>query len=459
MSSEGVGPDGTVDRSEGDVNVSPRRRAWQDAHVGDAGQRLLRRDEDLFLHQSLSTPCLDALRAAEGSSLETLDGRRLLDFHGNSVHHLGFGHPAVVAAVREQLERLPFCTRRYTNERAVELAERLVEITPASLDKVLLAPGGTNAISMALKLARVATGHYKTVSMWGAFHGATMDAISVGGEALFRDGLGPLLPGADHLPPPEAHGCPLGCADQRHENCLSYLDYRLAQEGDVGALVAEPIRWSRVTVPHASYWQRVREICDRRGVLLIFDEVGTGLGRTGRWFACEHFDVVPDMLVTGKALGGGVFPLAALVVRGQLDVAGRTALGHFTHEKSPVGAAAALATIDVIDRESLVAKAAARGRRLVDALSALMPRHPSVGDVRGVGLLVGVDVVRSRGPLCPDPDRAERVMYECMSRGLSFKVSDGSVLTLVPPLTASDDELATAVRILDESLSAVEAIA
>ncbi|HNR30984.1 MAG TPA: aspartate aminotransferase family protein, partial [Candidatus Hydrogenedentes bacterium] len=316
--------------SEGDVNVSPRRAAWIAGHVDGATRRILDEDEAVFLHQALSTPCLNVIDRCEGPYLFDRQGRRILDFHGNNVHQVGFGHPKVVNAIIEQLRRLPFCTRRYTNTTAVALARRLGELAPGDLNKVLFAPGGAEAVGMAIKLARHATGRFKTVSMWDSFHGASLDAISVGGEAIFRKGAGPLLPGAEHAPPPDPRHCPFGCGARCNLRCADYIEYILEKEGDVGAVIAETVR-STPYIPPPEYWRRVRDACDRHGALLILDEIPTCLGRTGRVFAFEHYDIVPDMVVLGKGLGGGVFPLAALIAREGLDVARDRAIGHYTH--------------------------------------------------------------------------------------------------------------------------------
>ena len=202
------------EKSEGDVNLSSARTAWQAAELDQATRELLERDARYFLRQSLSSPCLNAIQDCQGLSLTDLQGRQLMDFHGNSVHQVGFGHPAIIEAVKQQLDSLSFCTRRYTNEIAVRFAAKLVEIAPDPLNKVLFAPGGTSAIGMALKLARLVTGRHKTISMWDAFHGASLDAISVGGEAVFRAGIGPLLPGAEHVPPADEYRCVWDCAQR-----------------------------------------------------------------------------------------------------------------------------------------------------------------------------------------------------------------------------------------------------
>ena len=199
-----------VDLSEGDANLGDARAAWR-SHVGPAARDLIGRDERVFLRQSLSTPCLSAVRRAEGIWIEDADGRRLMDFHGNSVHHLGHGHPRVKAAIVRQMDDLAFAPRRFTCEPAVALAERLVALAPPGLTRVLFAPGGSEAIEIALKLVRVASGRHKTLSFWDAFHGAGFGAASVGGESLFRDSrLGPMLAGAEHVAPFACFRCPYG---------------------------------------------------------------------------------------------------------------------------------------------------------------------------------------------------------------------------------------------------------
>ena len=321
-------------RSEGDINLSPNRRAWASENIDAETQHWLAEDAKYFLHQSLSTPCLNVLAGCEGSEVIDFQGRRLLDFHGNNVHQVGFSHPRIVEAITRQMQELSFCTRRYTNIPAIQLAKKLVELAPGNLNRVLFAPGGTSAIGMALKLARVATGRFKTISMWDSFHGASLDAISVGGESIFRSGIGPLLPGCEHVPPPDNRHCPFACGAACNLKCADYIEYVLAKEGDVAAVIAEPIR-STPFVPPLDYWKKVRAACDKHGVLLILDEIPQCLGRTGKMFACEHFDIVPDMLVIGKGLGGGIMPFAAMIAREELNVMADRALGHYTHEKNP----------------------------------------------------------------------------------------------------------------------------
>ena len=454
----------TLYRSEGDNNLSPQRRDWQARNLGAETADLLLRDGEAFLHQSLSTPCLTAIRKAEGIWLEDDRGRRVMDFHGNNVHHIGYGHPRLLAAVKAQMEALPFTPRRYTSEPAVLLAEKLAAIAPGSLGKVLLSTGGSDAIDMALKLARSATGRFKTLSFWDSFHGAGFGGLSVGGEALFRAApMGPLLPGSEHLAPFACYRCPYGYPDAGGQpqldlckmTCANFVRYVLEKEGDVAAVIAEPIR-AVPTVPPPGFWAAVRAACDEAGALLIFDEIPNGLGKTGRMFSCEHFEVEPDILVTGKALGGGLLPIAAMIARPELDVAAGRALGHYTHEKNPVTARAALTTIEIIEEEGLVERAASLGGKAMARLQGMRARHPLIGDVRGLGLLIGIELVLDRDEKTPAEDAAEAVFYRCLDQGLSFKVTLGNVLTLSPPLVIGEAELEQALDIIDASLAEVE---
>jgi (R)-1-hydroxy-2-aminoethylphosphonate ammonia-lyase len=440
---------------EGDVNLSPLRKTWQDEHIHEATRDLLDEDSRYFLHQSLSTPCLNALVAAHGIWLEDAEGRRYMDFHGNSVHQVGYGHPRVIEAVKRQLDTLPFSPRRFTNAAAIDLARKLASLAPDPLSKVLFAPGGTLAIGMALKLARIATGRHKTLSMWDSFHGASLDAISVGGEAIFRKGMGPLLPGAEHAPPYDPAGCKFGCGGNCSMRCAEYVEYVLGKEEDIGAVIIETVRSTDVHVPPADYYRTIRRACDRHGALLILDEIPVGLGRTGKMFAFEHYDVVPDMVVIGKGLGGAVFPMAALIAREGLDVASDRALGHYTHEKSSVGCAAALATLEVIEEEKLLQRANDLGTSALGRMGELQRKHPLVSDVRGAGLLLGIELKQPNGE--PARQEAEQALYRCLSNGLSFKVGQGNVLVLAPPLVITPAELDRALDIVDEALQSVAA--
>jgi len=443
--------------SEGDINLSRRRRTWQKQHIGLQSAGLLAADERYFLKQALSTPCLNAMAACDGIYIQDLDGRRYMDFHGNNVHQVGFANPTVIDAIKKQLDVLSFCTRRYTNQAAVDLAAKLAHLAPPPLNRVLFCPGGAEAMGIALKLARMATGRHKTISMWDAFHGATLDTISIGGEAVFRRNAGPLLPGTEHVPPPDEYRCIFGCSERGgcDLTCAGYVEYILEKEGDIAAVVAEPVR-STPYIPKPEYWERIRRACDRHGALLIFDEIPHALGRTGKMFTFENFTVVPDILVLGKGLGGGILPLAAVVADEALDVVREGALGHYTHEKNPVCCAAALAALQYIEDHQLAAHARELGRHALSRLKALQERHPLIGDVRGIGLLLGIELVRNRSTRERAVEEAEAVMYAALSRGLSFKLTMGNIMTLTPALTITRSQMDEALAIIDESLSEVE---
>ncbi|MGD2270303.1 MAG: aspartate aminotransferase family protein [Desulfobacterales bacterium] len=444
-------------RSEGDINISPRREEWQKKHIDDQSRALLDEDSRYFLKQSLSTPCLNAMQKCEGIYLQDLQGRRYMDFHGNNVHQVGFANPDVIAAVKKQLDELSFCTRRYTNKVAVDLAKKLAEITPGNLNKSLFCPGGAEAVGMAIKLARLATGRHKTISMWDSFHGATLDTISIGGEAVFRQDIGPLLPGTEHVPPPDEYRCVFGCADRGGCDlmCADYVEYILEKEGDIAAVIAEPIR-STPYVPRPDYWQKIRRACDRHGALLVFDEIPHALGRSGKMFTFENFDVIPDILVLGKGLGGGILPLAAITAGEELDVAGNRALGHYTHEKNPVACTAALAAIGYIEKHNLVDHVRELGQFSLNRLKQMKRSHRLIGDVRGLGLFLGIELVKNRKTRERANDEAEAVMYKALTKGLSFKVTMGNIVTLTPALTITKEEMETALEIVEDCITEVE---
>ncbi|OQY06394.1 MAG: aspartate aminotransferase family protein [Desulfobacteraceae bacterium 4572_123] len=441
-------------KAEGDINISPLRTKWQDQHIDAATRNLLKEDERYFLKQSLSTPCLNALKSCDGVSIEDLQGRRYMDFHGNNVHQVGFANPEVIDAIKKQLDTLSFCTRRYTNQVAVDLAKKLAKLAPGDLNKTLFCPGGAEAIGIALKLARLVTGRHKTISMWDSFHGATLDAISIGGEAVFRQGQGPLLPGTEHVPSPDPSRAffDLGDSHKWEMFCARYVEYILEQEGDIAAVISEPMR-STPYVPSAEYWRIIRKACDKHGALLVFDEIPHALGRTGKMFTCENFGVTPDILCIGKGLGGGIFPLAAMIAGERLDVVGHRALGHYTHEKSPVACAAALATISYIESNDLLTHSEKLGKYALDRLKAMKANHALIGDVRGIGLFLGIELIKNEKYAL---DEAEKVMYCALSKGISFKLTMGNIITLTPALTITKKEMDQALDIIEECISQVE---
>ncbi len=444
-------------KSEGDINLSPLRQAWHDNDLDVTTRNLMDEDAQYFLHQSLSTPCLNGLQSCDGIYLEDVQGRRYMDFHGNYVHQVGYGNPDVIAAITQQMQTLSFSVRRYTNETAVSLAKKLTQLAPGDLNRVLFAPGGTEAIGMALKLARMATGRHKTISMWDSFHGASLDAISIGGEQIFRNNIGPLLSGTEHVPPPDEYRCLWECHTRGgcDLKCANYIEYVLEKEGDIAAVIAEPVR-SIPYIPKPAYWQRIRAACDRHGALLIFDEIPHALGRTGYMFTCDYFGVVPDILVIGKGLGGGILPLAAMIAREELNVAGERALGHYTHEKNPVLCAAALATIQFIEENKLLENASTVGAHALKRLKAMKERYPLIGDVRGLGLMLGIELVRNRETRERASEEAEQIMYAALRKGLSFKLMMGNTIGLFPALTITQSQMDEALDIVEVCLNVLK---
>ncbi|EJB0371827.1 aspartate aminotransferase family protein [Vibrio parahaemolyticus] len=442
-------------RSEGDVNTTPARQAWNASMDDERTQALLKRDSEVFLHQAMSTPCLDTLEAAEGIYIQDATGKKYMDFHGNNVHQLGYGHPHVIKRVQEQIAKLPFSPRRFTNETAIECAEKLTQICGGELNRVLFAPGGTSAVGMALKLARHITGNYKVVSLWDSFHGASLDAISVGGEACFRQGMGPLMAGVERIPPAVSYRGAFPVADGSDVHYADYLEYVIEKEGGVGAFIAEAVRNTDVQVPSKAYWKRIREICNKHNVMLIIDDIPNGMGRSGEWFTYQAYDIEPDMLCIGKGLGGGLVPIAAMVTKDKYNTAEQISMGHYTHEKSPIGCAAALATMEAIEQDGLLDKAKADSQFMRQKLLEMKAKYPVIGDVRGIGMLWGIELVTDHESKARAYDEAETVLYQCLNNGVSFKVSQGNVIQLSPPLIITREQLTEALAIVEEAIAKV----
>ena len=432
--------DQTISKEQGDTNTGSLRAQYVDG-LNEETRHWLAEDAKYFLHQALSTPVMNVLSKTEGAWIEDVHGRRYLDLHGNGVHNAGFSNAEVIAAVQRQLQdKLAFTPRRYTNIPVIELAKKLVAITPAELTRVLFCPGGSEAIEMAVALAKHVTGRWKTISYWDSYHGNGFQSSSIGGEEHFSIGMGPMMPGAFHIEFPNYYRNPWGLEDEEaiDEQYLRQLKVILQRNPDIAAIVAEPIS-STPVVPSQSYWQQIREICDAHGIFLIFDEIIEGLGRTGKWFACEHY-VTPDVLVLGKSLGGGLLPLAGIVTKEKHNVLQHRSIGHFTHEKNPLSATAGLAAINYIESHELVKNAAALGDYLIEKLLELKRRFPVIGNVAGKGMHLGIDLVKDMVTKERATLYAEQIMYDCLEQGVAFKVIEGNILTLRPSLVITKDE-------------------
>lgn len=442
---------------QGDVNSTDNRRYYWENNLHGKARDIFERDKQFFLHQNLSTPVMNVLARAEGIYLEDMDGKKYMDMHGNGVHNAGFNNPEVLQAVRKQLDNhMTFCPRRYTNEAAVDLAEKLADITPAPLCRSLFCPGGSEAIEMAIALAKQITGHFRTISFWDSFHGAGVAAASVGGEALFKRGMGPMLPGACRVEFPNYYRNPWGFDSQEAVDleCVRQIKLVLDREPGVAAIIGEPVSATPI-IPSTSYWQEVRNLCDQYGTLLIFDEIIEGFGRTGKMFGCEHF-VTPDILVLGKSMGGGLLPFAGIVTREEFNCLPHLSIGHYTHEKNGLCSAAALAEISSIENNNLVKNADLVGKHAKERLWELQAKHPLIGNVAGLGLHLGVDLVLDQESKERAVKEADSIMYKAMERGVAFKTIEGNIITLRPALTISREEMDFAIDILDEVIGEVE---
>jgi len=452
-----VKKDKRIECEQGDVNTTRNRREYWKRNLKGESKKWFDDDQKYFLHQSLSTPVLNVLSRAQGVYIEDLDGNKYIDMHGNGVHNAGFNNPAVIEAVKKQLEEnMTFCPRRYTNIPAIELAKKLAEITPGDLCRSLFCPGGSEAIEMALMLAKQVTGRFKTISFWDSFHGAGLGAASVGGEEHFSGGFGPMVPGAFHVEFPNYYRNPWGFTSEEKVDaeCLRQIELVLKREPEMAAIIGEPISATPV-VPSRRYWQGVKELCEQYGALLIFDEIIEGFGRTGKLFACEHF-VTPDVLVLGKSLGGGLLPFAGIVTHEKYNICQHRSVGHYTHEKNALCSAAALAEIAYILEHQLHEHAAELGDYALKRLNGLKDRHPLIGHVAGLGLHIGIDLVSDPKTRERAVDEAEIIMFKCLEKGLSAKTIEGNVLTLRPALIITQEEMDRAIDIIDEAIGEVE---
>jgi 4-aminobutyrate aminotransferase len=452
-----VKKDKRIECEQGDVNTTRNRRQYWKRNLKGESKRWFDEDQKYFLHQSLSTPVLNVLSRAQGVYIEDLDGKKYIDMHGNGVHNAGFNNPAVIEAVKKQLdENMTFCPRRYTNIPAIELAKKLAEITPGDLCRSLFCPGGSEAIEMALMLAKQVSGRFKTISFWGSFHGAGLGAASVGGEEHFSGGFGPMVPGAFHVEFPNYYRNPWGFTSEADVDaeCLRQIELVLKREPEMAAVIGEPISAAPV-IPSKEYWKGVKQLCEQYGALLIFDEIIEGFGRTGKMFACEHF-ITPDILVLGKSFGGGLLPFAGIVTHEKFNVCHQRSLGHYTHEKNALCAVAALAEIGYIEENNLADHAAELGLYALRRLNNLREKHRLMGQVVGLGLHIGIDLVTDRKSKTRAVDEAEIIMFKCLEKGLSIKTIEGNILTLRPALVITQDEMDRAIDIITEAIAEVE---
>jgi taurine--2-oxoglutarate transaminase len=436
----------------------------------ELGRQVVADDRRYLIHswsvQSALAPI--AVAGGEGRHFWDYDGKRYLDFASQLVNlNIGHQHPRIVAAIKEQADRLATIAPSFANDKRSELASLVAEVMPGDLNHTFFTNGGAEANENAIKLARWVTGRNKIVARYRSYHGATAGAITATGDPR-RWFAEPGLPGVVRMLDPYTYRCPAGHPDPCPVcSGAPHLEEILQYEGPqtVAAVILETITGTNgIIVPPDGYLQSIREVCDRHGILLVLDEVMTGWGRTGRWFGCEHWDVVPDIITTAKGINSGYVPLGAMTVRDHVydAIKDRYFAGGLTYSGHPLACAAGVASIEAFREEGIVENSAAMGEVLREELPGLAERHPSVGDVRGAGgVFWGLELVRdreTREPLVPFNAGGEatepvaRLTKAALDAGLYLFVH-WNVVMIAPPLTITREELEEGLGILDEALA------
>jgi 4-aminobutyrate aminotransferase len=399
----------------------------------------------------------------KGVMVEDVDGNRYLDFMaGIAVSSTGYGHPKVVAAVKDAADRfLHICGGDFYYESMAALCERLAKVAPGHAKKrVFLTNSGTEAVEAAIKLARHATRRTAIIAFRGAFHGRTTGAVTLtSSKARQHAGFGPLLPDVHHVPFAYRYRCQF-CADEPacNRGCIDVIEKELftrhLDPKDVAAIFVEPIQGEGgYIVPPAGYLPALRELCDRHGILLVADEVQSGVGRTGKMFACEHEGVEPDILLTAKGLGSGM-PIGAMISEESITTWESGSHGS-TFGGNPVCCAAALATLDLVEG-GLMANAARMGERVLARATSLKEKHHCIGDVRGRGLMVGIEFVKDRATREPAGQLVHDLVQRAFRQGLLLLGAGKSTLRLAPPLVVDQNDVDTAMDMIDACLAELD---
>lgn len=401
-----------------------------------------------------------AVERAHDAVVTDKAGRDYIDcFAGISVVNSGHCNPAVVSAAKEQMEKLVHCCAYvYHVGPTADLAEKLAAITPGRLKKSFFANSGSEAVEGALKLAKLYTGKHEYIALQAGFHGRTWGALSVTGNSGRKRRGGPYAPGVAFAPAPYFFRSHFDSLERCAEHCAQAVEQILKFDttGDVAAFIAEPVLGEGgIIVPPASYFQKVKTILDRHNILFIADEVQTGFGRTGTMFATEHFGVEPDILVMAKGIADG-FPLSAFTTREEIAAAFQPGDHLSTFGGNPVSCAAALANIRYIEQENLCAKARGNGQHMLQALNAMRSDFPIIGEVRGVGLMIGLELVKDGGLTPADAD-AQAVQAACLRDGVLVGVGGvyGNVVRLQPPLVISKEQIDIALAALKKAIANV----
>jgi putrescine---pyruvate transaminase len=407
----------------------------------------------------------------EGIELTDQNGRVFLDMMSSHTraNSLGYGSQEIAKAVYDQLVRLHYVgTCDNFVEPTVRLAAKLAQLTPGRLDTVMFVSGGSEAVESALKLAKQYHFHkgrkpraHKIIARWNAYHGATMGALAVNDWLGTRHISEPGVPGTSFIPNPTCYRNPLGFSDQAYgDYCADFLEQQILHEGPeyVAAFIAEPLMQAHgVQIPPPNYFPRVRQICDRYDVLLIVDEVITGFGRTGRWFASEHFGIEPDIMTMAKAMTAGYFPMGAAITRREIIETIPMFRHVHTFSGHGGGAAAALTTIGIYERDGVIDKARDNGRYFLDRLKALLADSPIVGDVRGLGMWLAVDFTQDKKTKAPfTDDTVKRIVRRMKDLGV-LSSAIGTALEMAPPLISNRAELDRAAEATAQAVKDVAA--
>ncbi len=399
----------------------------------------------------------------KGTEIWDVDGNRFLDFAaGIAVTSTGHSHPKVVKAIQEQAERFIHISSDFYHDKWIDLGEKLDEIAPFGEAAVsFMTNSGTEAIETAIKLARYKSGRMNFIGFTGAFHGRTMGAVTfTASKPTYHRGFYPLMNGVVHAPFPDPYRPILDRlpGEDYGETCVRYIEEQILGHilppDEVAGILVESIQGEGgYIIPPAGFFPALRDLCDKYNILLIADEVQSGMGRTGKWWAIEHFDVEPDIVTAAKGIASGM-PLGACIARKSVMTWPRGSHGN-TFGGNPISCAAALATIELLENE-YIENAAKIGEYTLDALHEIMARHPHIGDVRGIGLMIGVEFVKDRKTKAPDDSVRDRAIELAFERGLVLLGCGKSVIRIAPPLSISKAEMDEGLAIFEEAVTLAE---
>lgn len=400
------------------------------------------------------------IKRGYGAIIEDYDGNKFIDLlSAASSLNTGHSNPRIIKAIKDQMENFISYTAAYTySEPLVKLAEEIIKITPGDFDKkVVFGLSGSDANDGMIKFARGFTGKKKIISFLGAYHGSTYGALSLTTLSLnMRRKIGPTLPEVEHIKYPNCYRCPYNCSkDTCNIECLNdfinALSTYLPPE-EIAAVVMEPIAGDAgLIVPPIKYMKAIYDICKKNNILFVSEEVQQGFGRTGKWFCIEHFDIVPDMIIMGKSIASGV-PLSAVVARKEIMDSLEAPAHLFTMSGNSLSCSAAIETINIIRDECLLKKSRDLGNYAKKRFEDMKNKYEVIGDVRGLGLSIGIDLVKDRKTKLGNREAASKICYRCFEKGVILIFLADGVLRFQPPLVITKDELKTAIDIIEESI-------